>query len=209
MSDETEDGPEVREIYEKSTGYAIGHFPAHNARLCPSLWLAPSGPLEAPMQSRSFLQLASSKLLEAPARSHPFLPLAPSKLLEAPMWSCSFLQFASRELLEASARPSLSLCSPLFGTPGLATPYCHPLLPSRFTEPAKAPTPAMQTSRISQIETWDLTTQHPHLPASVMTLPASSYPTEAREARLSPPPGSRRLGKSSYSGCWLAEAPAP
>ena len=29
MSDETEDGPEVQEIYEKSTGYAIGHFPAH------------------------------------------------------------------------------------------------------------------------------------------------------------------------------------
>ena len=29
MSDETEDGPEVQEIYEKLTGYAIGHFPAH------------------------------------------------------------------------------------------------------------------------------------------------------------------------------------
>ena len=31
MSGETEDGPEVWEIYEKSTGYTIGHFPAHNS----------------------------------------------------------------------------------------------------------------------------------------------------------------------------------
>ena len=33
MSDETEDGPEVREIYEKSTGYTIGHFPAHTGHM--------------------------------------------------------------------------------------------------------------------------------------------------------------------------------